>query len=111
MMNYLSTATNSMTSSPVEEGIVFFGTFPVLVSKVMRFIAPASLSEQVSLESITEEEAEAEDEVCYYLTPKGMDGKTFVLPSKTRCTKRRTSKKVTRVSHATVALVSKKITL
>ena len=51
-----------------------------------------------------------DDEVCYYLTPEGQDGKTFALPTKTRRTRRRAQKKLTRVNH-TMAPVNKKRSL
>ena len=67
-------------------------------------------AEQETLGSITEEEVEVDDEVCYYLNPEGQDGKTFALPTKTRRTKRRAQKKLTRVNY-TIAPVNKKRSL
>lgn len=113
MINYLAVATNSRTNFPAEKRMMFFGAFVVPASKVRDFEAPAPLPEQNSLGSITESEAEANNEVCHYLTPKGMDGKTFALPSKSRCTRRCTPKKMTKVNHTVVTpqVVNKKRTL
>jgi len=112
-MNYLAAATNQLTTLPGNGEVVFFGTFAVPTSEILKFPTPAPMVEQVeqeSLGSITEEEPEIEDEVCYYLTPKGMDGQTFALPTKTRRARTHAQKKTTRVNHAT-ALVSKKRSL
>ena len=104
MMNCPASTTNQLTTVPGnEEGVFFFGSFAVPTSEILKFSTPAPLieqAEQETLGSITEEEPEVEDEICYYLTPEGQDGKTFALPTKTRHTRRRAQKKLTRVNHA-----------
>jgi hypothetical protein len=103
MMNYRAAATNQLNNLPASEGMIFFGSFAVPTSEVLKFSAPAPLteqSEQETLGSITEEETEGDNEICYYLTPKGQDGKTFALPAKTKRPKRRSQKKPARVNHA-----------